>query len=259
MKLKIYQVDAFADSVFEGNPAAVCPLNDWIDDETMQKIAMENNLSETAFFVKEGNEYRIRWFTPMAEVDLCGHATIASAHIIFTELGFTEKEIRFQSLSGLLKVGIENDLIVLDFPANKPVKAEAPTGLIEGLGKKPTELLKGRDYVAVYNDEDDIIGMKPNFTALAEVNMHGIMITSKGKGVDFVSRFFAPGIGVNEDPVTGSAHTNLIPFWAEKLSKNQLIAKQLSKRGGTVYCEYLGNRVLIKGKAVTYLKGEIVI
>lgn len=257
MKHKIYQIDAFATDVFKGNPAAVCPLENWLSDDIMQKIAMENNLSETAFFVKEGEEFRIRWFTPGTEVDLCGHATLASAYVIFNELGYKKNDIVFQSNSGELKVSREGDFLVLNFPAQPGDKIDKLEGLAEALGKSPVQLIESDDYLAVFESEKDILEMKPDFGLLKKVKCRGIIVTAPGSDCDFVSRFFAPQVGIDEDPVTGSAHCKLTPYWAKRLSKNTLTAKQLSKRGGQLHCELKGNRVLIKGKAVKYMEGEI--
>lgn len=263
MKIPIYQVDAFTDRLFGGNPAAVCPLETWLEVEKMEAIAAENNLSETAFFVKEGDGYRIRWFTPAVEIDLCGHATLASAHVIFNHLGFSRDMIKFQSeQSGELRVTRSGDLLTLDFPASKPEPVEMlPCQLKNALKKEPAALYSSRDLLALYETEEDILGIEPDFEALIEVlhtaDCHGMIVTAPGKESDFVSRFFAPLAGVNEDPVTGSAHTILVPFWAERLGKEKLHAYQVSRRRGELFCELKGDRVLIGGRAVTYLKGEI--
>lgn len=258
MNLTIYQVDAFAKEVFKGNPAAVCPLEEWIDADLMQKIALENNLAETAFFVKNGDVYEIRWFTPVYEIDLCGHATLASAFVIF-EILKTEKDfVKFHShKSGELSVEKKGDVLVLDFPSRPVSPAEIPAGLTDALGKTPKEVFKARDYFLVYENEQEISDIKPNFNKLLEVGGHGFIVTAKGDSADFVSRFFAPDVGVPEDPVTGSAHCNLIPFWSERLGKTELFARQISSRGGELFCELKGDRVKIGGNAVLYLKGEI--
>lgn len=258
MKLNIYQVDAFASEVFKGNPAAICPLENWLDAELMQKIALENNLSETAFFVKHGNVYEIRWFTPTYEIDLCGHATLASAFVIFEVLKLETETVKFHShKSGELSVEKKDAILILDFPSRPVSPVEIPEGLIEALGKEPKEVLKARDYFLVYETEQEILDIAPNFSKLLEVGGHGFIITAKGETSDFVSRFFAPEVGVFEDPVTGSAHCNLIPFWAQKLGKNEMFARQISARGGELFCELKGDRVKIGGNAVLYLKGEI--
>ena len=258
MKLDIYQVDAFASEAFKGNPAAICPLESWLDVELMQRIALENNLSETAFFVKNADVYEIRWFTPTYEIDLCGHATLASAFVIFEILKAEEKLVRFHShKSGELTVEKNGDRLTLDFPSRPVSPVEAPEGLIEAIGKEPKEIFKARDYFLVYENEQEVAEIKPDFTALLKINAHGFIVTAKGDSADFVSRFFAPEVGVFEDPVTGSAHCNLIPFWAEKLGKTELFARQISARGGELFCELKDDRVKIGGNAVLYLKGEI--
>jgi PhzF family phenazine biosynthesis protein len=261
MKISIYQADAFTDKLFGGNPAAICPLDNWLPDEVMQKIAIENNLAETAFFVKTNNGYKLRWFTPEYEIDLCGHATLASAHILFTELGYKGNTINFETIkAGILSVTKEGDKYAMDFPSRPAIHIEPPIGLAEALSEKqPIEVLRSRDYFLVYENEDDITEIVPDFFALSKMDTVGVIVTAPGKNVDFVSRFFAPGAGIPEDPVTGSAHCNLIPYWADRLGKNQLHAYQLSARKGELWCELAGERVIIKGKAVTYLKGEIFI
>lgn len=258
MNLQIYQVDAFTKETFGGNPAAICPLESWLDADLMQKIALENNLSETAFFVKNGDAYDIRWFTPTYEIDLCGHATLASAFVIFEILRAEESLVKFHShKSGELLVEKNGDVLTLDFPARPVSPVEIPNGLIEGIGREPKEIFKARDYFLVYETEQEIADIKPNFSVLSDVDAHGFIVTAKGDSADFVSRFFAPEVGVMEDPVTGSAHCNLIPFWAERLGKTELFAKQISERGGELFCELKGDRVKIGGGAVLYLKGEI--
>ncbi len=258
MKIPIYQVDAFADEVFSGNPAAVCPLDNWLDDDIMQKIAMENNLSETAFFVKEKNGYHIRWFTPAIEVDLCGHATLASAHVLFNHLQIPENVIEFNSRSGILKVQSDGQRYTMDFPTDQISKQDPPDEIISNIGIGPDSSWKGReDFMLVYGEQAIIERIKPDFKALAGSTGRGIIVTAPGKDVDFVSRFFAPQAGIDEDPVTGSAHTTLTPYWSERLNKKELKARQISKRGGTLFCKYLNQRVEISGNAQTYMKGEI--
>ncbi len=260
MVLKIYKVDAFASNVFEGNPAAVVPLEQWLSDEMMQNIAMENNLSETAFFVSNHNYFHIRWFTPLAEVDLCGHATLATAHVIFNHLNFSNNEIQFESRSGILKVKRSYDLLLLNFPSSELTEIEIPDYLENAFNFQPVKCLKGReDYMLIFKDESEILNLIPNFQLLSESTMRGVIATSTSGEFDFISRFFAPAVGINEDPVTGSAHTMLIPYWSKILNKNELIAKQVSKRGGLLQCKNYGERVEIGGKAVTYLVGEIII
>jgi len=259
MTIPIYQADAFTDKLFGGNPAAICPLTEWLPDETMQKIAIENNLAETAFFVKTTNGYKLRWFTPEYEIDLCGHATLAAAHILYTELDYNEDAIHFETVkAGTLHVKKEGDKYTMDFPSRPPIHIDAPNGLVEALGEKePVEVLRSRDYFLVYESEDDIKDISPDFFALSKMDTVGVIVTAPGKNVDFVSRFFAPGAGIPEDPVTGSAHCNLIPYWAKQLGKNKLHAYQLSSRKGELWCELKGDRVLMSGNAVTYLKGTI--
>jgi len=259
MTIPIYQADAFTDKLFGGNPAAICPLEKWLPNEIMQKIAVENNLAETAFFVKNETGYKLRWFTPEYEIDLCGHATLASAHILFTELGYRNDTIHFETLkAGTLSVKKNGHKYTMDFPSRPAIRIDAPIGLAEALGEKqPLEVLRSRDYFLVYESENDIREISPDFFALSKMDTVGVIVTAPGKDVDFVSRFFAPGAGIPEDPVTGSAHCNLIPYWAEKLGKNKLHAYQLSARKGELWCELKGDRVLMSGNAVTYLRGEI--
>jgi PhzF family phenazine biosynthesis protein len=261
MKLPIYQADAFTSELFGGNPAAVCPLDEWLPDAVMQKIAAENNLAETAFFVKTTEGYKLRWFTPVLEIDLCGHATLASAHIIYTELGHDESHINFETVkSGTLTVGRAGDKYIMDFPSRPPIPIELPLGLAEALSEKlPESVYRSRDYFLVYEKEADIVDMSPDYYTLSKFDTVGIIVTAPGNKVDFVSRFFAPSAGINEDPVTGSAHCNLIPYWAHRLGKDQLHAYQLSARKGELWCENSGDRVFISGNVVTYLKGEIFI
>lgn len=262
MKIQLFQIDAFTSSLFGGNPAAVCPLDEWLADELLQKIAAENNLAETAYFVKlEDGSFHLRWFTPQHEMDLCGHATLASAFVIFNELGFSEPKIIFQSKSGPLSVTKEGDLLVLDFPSRPPKDSELPPIIQRSLSIQPKEVLKSRDYVLVYESEDDILNIEIDQNLLNQTNLDpgGIIITAKSDSseVDFVSRFFTPQAVVFEDPVTGSAHCSLIPFWVERLQKTKLEAVQLSDRRGEISCELIGNRVKIKGNAVKYLSGII--
>lgn len=261
MTIPIYQADAFTDKLFGGNPAAICPLKKWLPEDTMQKIAAENNLSETAFFIKTDNGYSLRWFTPEIEIELCGHATLASAHIIFTELGYTDDIIHFETQkAGTLTVTRDGDRYSMDFPSRPPQPVALPMDLITALGGKiPVEVLKSRDYFVVYETEQDVRDIDPNFNLLAQIDTLGIIVTAEGDEVDFVSRFFGPAVGVPEDPVTGSAHCNLIPYWADMLEKDQLHAYQISPRKGELWCENKGDRVIMSGKVVTYLKGEIFI
>lgn len=257
MKIKQYQIDAFAKRPFEGNPAAVCPLENWLDDHLLQAIAEENNLSETAFFVPSANSFALRWFTPTKEIDLCGHATLAAAHVIFEFLGFTGPAITFETRSGELTVKKQDDLLQMDFPATRLTAIKTPEALIQALGAQPKEVLAADDYVAVFDDEATIQAMTPDQSLLARLDLRGVIVTAPGAHVDFVSRFFAPKIGIPEDPVTGAAHCKLAPYWAEKLGKNRFSARQLSRRGGDIICELQNNRVLLSGTAVTFLEGEI--
>jgi PhzF family phenazine biosynthesis protein len=260
MNLTLFQVDAFADRIFCGNPAAVIPLQDWLPDEMMQYIAMENNLSETAFFVPAHDDFHIRWFTPVSEVNLCGHATLASAHILFNHMDYKEAVIRFDSRSGGLKVKRADDLIVLDFPASEVNQTDFPGNARQALGLMPMECYKGReDLMFVFRNEAEIRALRPDLNLLKEMDSRGIIVTAPGSGCDFVSRFFAPIEGIDEDPVTGSAHTMLTPYWSDRLGKENLVAKQVSKRGGTLYCRHLGERTEIGGKAVTYLEGKMIL
>lgn len=258
MKLKLYQIDAFAEKIFSGNPAAVVSLEKWLPDELMQNIAMENNLSETAFFIPVKNGFQIRWFTPATEVNLCGHATLASAFVLFHHLNYQKKEIRFQSKSGLLTVKKEGELILLDFPTSEVNETEFPLNIEKAFGIKPQKCFKGHeDLMFVFSNQNEIENLQPDFIFLKTLEMRGIIATAPSDEFDFVSRFFAPREGINEDPVTGSAHTMLIPYWAEKLGKTKLVAKQISKRGGVLFCKYSGERVEIGGHARTFLTGEI--
>lgn len=257
--IPIYQADAFTDKLFGGNPAAVCPLQQWLPAPLMQKIVAENNLAETAFFISQGDDFELRWFTPELEIDLCGHATLATAHIIFTQLGYKNDVIHFHTLkAGTLSVTRTGDSYTLDFPSRVAEPCKMPAGLQEALGgNQPLEVLRARDYMLVYATEAEVRAIQPDFNALSKIEALGIIVTAPGDNSDFVSRFFAPAAGINEDPVTGSAHCNLIPYWSEKLNKNELYAFQVSERLGELWCELKGDRVLMSGKAVTYLKGEI--
>lgn len=259
LTIPIYQVDAFTDKLFGGNPAAVCPLIEWLPAPLMQKIAAENNLAETAFFIRQGNDFELRWFTPESEVDLCGHATLATAHVLFKQLNYASNTIHFHTLkAGTLTVSKENDLYTLNFPSRPPHACEVPVGLIEALGGlEPIEILRSRDYFIVYENEDMVKSLKPDFSKLKQIDSLGFVVTAPGLNSDFVSRFFAPAVGIDEDPVTGSAHCNLIPYWASKLGKDKLHAYQVSARKGELWCELQGERVLMSGRAVTYLQGEI--
>lgn len=259
MNIRIFQVDAFTDKVFGGNQAAVCILDKWLPNEILLKITQENNLAETAFFVPQGDKFHIRWFTPEIEMDLCGHATLATAHVIFNHLNYKSETINFVSASGDLKVSKNDNLITLDFPSRMPIKAKLPEAFRLGIGKKPIEVYKSRDYILLYESEEDVANISPNKSIIDTINIDpgGIIITAKGNNVDFVSRFFTPQAQLFEDAVTGSAHCSLIPFWANKLGKDILIAEQISARRGKLYCENIGNRVLISGQAVTFMEGSL--
>ena len=257
MKLTYYEVSAFTTNPFGGNPAGVCPLQAWLPDAVLQGIAANNNLAETAFTVPRGTDFDLRWFTPTVEMDLCGHATLAAASVLFNERGLDGNEVRFYSRSGVLAVSRNDNLLTLDFPSRPPAPCAAPAELIRGLKAKPCEVLKARDYVAVFASEAEVRGLKPDFALLKTLDCLGIIVTAPGSDSDFVSRFFAPGAGVDEDPVTGSAHCTLIPFWAERLRKARLFARQVSPRGGELRCGQAGDRVHIGGQAVLYLRGEI--
>ena len=257
MPLAVYQVDAFTDRLFSGNPAAICPLETWLPDHVMQSIAAENNLAETAFFVPEGDAYRLRWFTPKVEVDLCGHATLASASVLFTRLTPAATSVRFLTRSGELIVRRDADLLRMDFPSRPPIPCPPNAKLMEALGGQPEEILGARDYLVVYRSEDEVRALKPNMQLLCDIDRFAVIVTGPGKDCDFVSRFFAPSKGVPEDPVTGSAHCTLIPYWSKRLGKNRLHARQVSERGGELWCEDRGDRVSMAGKAVCFLEGAI--
>ena len=257
MKIRLYQVDAFADRVFTGNPAAVCPLERWLDDATLQAIAGENNLSETAFFAPSGAGFRLRWFTPLREIDLCGHATLATAHVIFNHLGFAKEAVVFESRSGELSVTRQGNLLQMDFPAQFPEPCACPRLLADALGIEPLEVLAADDYLAVVESEEAVRAIAPDQALLQRLDRRGVIVTASGREADFVSRFFAPKYGVPEDPVTGSAHCELAPYWAGKLGKNILEARQLSRLGGTVICEVRADRVVLSGHAVTFMDGNI--
>ncbi|WP_420321064.1 PhzF family phenazine biosynthesis protein [Flagellimonas sp.] len=260
MKQKIYQIDAFTDHVFGGNPAAVCILDSWLETGLMQKIASENNLAETAFAVKNAEDYELRWFTPEVEVDLCGHATLATAYVLFNYYGVSENIIKFHSpRSGPLEVEKSpNGLLTLDFPTDETVAIRNIPEIDNAIGLTPIKTIKGKtDYLLIYNSQEEIEAITPNFHLLDQLDCRGVIVSAPGENVDFVSRFFAPQCGIPEDPVTGSAHTTLAPYWAGVLGKTKMTAKQLSQRGGDLICEFLGERVKISGKAMPYLIGEI--
>ena len=257
MELTLYQIDAFASRVFEGNPAAVCPLAEWLPEWIMQSIAQENNLSETAFFVPAGDGFEIRWFTPKSEVDLCGHATLAAAHVLFNILGHKGDRIAFDSRSGRLSVAKDEDRLIMDFPAQPPMACDTPEPIIQAFDKTPVACLKAEDYLVVFSDEAGVCAARPDFSQLMALDLRGVIITARSNRYDFVSRFFAPKLGVYEDPVTGSAYTQLAPYWASRLGDREFRVKQVSSRGGELTCEVVGDRVFIAGRAVTYLTGKI--
>ncbi len=258
MKIPIFQLDAFTSRRFSGNPAAVCPLDEWLTDKLMQNIAAENNLSETAFFIKSKESFQIRWFTPVTEVNLCGHATLATAAVIFEKLNYKLDTILFESKSGMLTVKREGDLYVLNFPTDKISVSDPPDELVEALGERPDECYNGReDFLLVYDSEDKVAALKPDFSKLSEVGSRGIIVTAPASGYDFVSRFFAPATGINEDPVTGSAHTTLTPYWSKRLKKKELRTRQISARTGELICRDKGDRTEIAGKVAFYLEGLI--
>jgi PhzF family phenazine biosynthesis protein len=260
MKIPYYHVDVFSGNLFEGNPAGVCLLPDgWLPDETLQNIAAENNLSETAFVVQEGGTFKLRWFTPTVEMDLCGHATVAPAHVLFNELQFGAHEISFETASGPVSVARDKGLLVLDFPSRPAVECSSPEDAEKILSRAPQACLKSRDYLFVFKNESEVRSLSPDFQSMEKWDTLGVIVTAPGDTADFVSRFFAPGAGVNEDPVTGSAHCTLIPYWAERLGKDRLDARQVSARGGQLSCRQAGERVKIGGTAVTYLQGELTI
>lgn len=260
-KIKIYQVDAFTSKLFSGNPAAVCPLDNWLPDEVMQSIALENNLSETAFFIKKKDKFFLRWFTPKVEIDLCGHATLATAHIIYSEMDYKSDKIEFNIKSGeVLNVTRSHNLLTMNFPAYEPkIIDQNLDELYDAFGVRPTLFLYCNYGLAVFNNEAEIIEIIPNLNAIEKLSYNGIIVTAPGENVDFVSRFFAPKFGIPEDPVTGGAHCELIPYWSKRLNKKDMIAKQLSKRGGIIHCSYLGDRVNMGGEATTYMQGELLL
>jgi len=257
MKLKIQQIDAFTKEPFRGNPAAVCPLDDWLDDSLLQAIAAEMNLSETAFFVKRDDHYELRWFTPVVEVDLCGHATLASAHAIFADSETPARRVEFSTKSGRLSVMREEDLLVMDFPSQPAKPCQAPEDLSKGLGAATEEVLCSEDFMAVLASEEDVRRLEPDLVRFNRLPLRGVIVTSPGNDVDFVSRFFAPKYGIPEDPVTGSAHCALAPYWAERLGKERMRALQVSQRGGEIFCQVRGERVLISGSAVKVMEAEL--
>ena len=259
MKLQLFQVDAFTDQVFKGNPACVVPMTEWLADDVLLKIAQENAVAETAFFIDKGDHFHLRWFTPEIEMDLCGHATLATAHIIKAELNYKKEVVTFQSQSGELTVRENNGLYTLDFPSRPPEPAELPANIMESLSIQPQAVFKARDYVLLYENEQEILDLQIDSVLFDQINLDpgGVIVTAEGNEVDFVSRFFTPQASILEDPVTGSAHCSLIPFWSEKLGRTEMNALQLSERGGSIHCQLKGDRVLISGQAKTFLGGWI--
>ena len=257
MRIPIYQIDAFTSRLFSGNPAAVCPLERWLPDEVMQAVAAENNLSETAFFVPTDAGFELRWFTPACEVDLCGHATLATAHLVLHHLEPARERVVFSSRSGPLEVSRQDDRLVMDFPAYPPRQVDPPEGTAESLGATPDATYQSNYPMAVFGAAEDVVNLRPRFGAMIAHGLDEIIVTAPGNDCDFVSRFFAPGVGIMEDPVTGSAHCALVPYWAERLGRDRLHARQVSERGGELHCRLRGDRVLIAGHAVTYLEGQI--
>ena len=261
MQIQKFQVDAFTDQVFNGNPAAVCPLDHWLSDDVLQRIAMENSVTETAFFIPIQDGFEIRWFTPEIEMDLCGHATLASAHVIVRHLKSSLSSLAFRSKSGILTVTVDENFLTLNFPSRPPEPCCIPRIISDSIQAKPVDVLKSRDYVLVFETEEAIRQMKPDQSILNQINLDpgGIIVTAPGNEVDFVSRYFIPQASIFEDPVTGSAHCSLIPYWSKRLGKSSMLALQVSPRGGKLYCKDLGERVLISGEAVTYMEGYITI
>jgi PhzF family phenazine biosynthesis protein len=263
MSLPLFHVDAFTDEPFKGNPAAVCPLKAWLDDKLLLAVAAENNLSETSYFVAEGEQFRLRWFTPRCEVNLCGHATLASAFVLFTMLEPQRNEVSFATRSGILTVRREQDLLSMNFPALPPwICPSPPPELIEGLGAQAqhVSVLQIKDnYFVVYESEDDVRRVSPDLGLLEKLHPAGVAVTAPGTQSDFVSRYFAPSYGIPEDPVTGSTHCSLAPYWAQRLGKTSLHARQVSERGGELWCELAGERVVLKGKAVLILQGSLLV
>ena len=259
MRLEVFQVDAFTNELFSGNPAAVCILNEWLPENLMLKMAAEHNLAETAFVVPGEDDYLLKWFTPEIEMDLCGHATLATAHVLFQEIGIDAQRVVFVTNSGKLQVERRNDRYIMDFPSRPPKPSDLPVEILESIGMQPRDVMKHRDYVLIYDNEELIRSLQPEASKMNRINLDpgGVIVTAPGYEVDFVSRFFTPQASIFEDPVTGSAHCSLIPYWSGVLKKNKMIARQLSQRGGTLYCEQMDDRVRIGGQAVTYSRSQI--
>jgi len=260
MDIPYFHIDAFTSKVHHGNPAGVCLLDYWLEKNEMQKIAAENNLSETAFLVKVDSHYEIRWFTPTSEINLCGHATLASGFVIFNFLNLKAEKIEFISpISGTLSVEKESELLLLNFPSIPPKPCETPSNINKAFGKMPVEVLAADDYLLLFESEKELLSLNLNFEEIKKFNLRGVIVTSRGTDCDFVSRFFCPKFGINEDPVTGSAHCTLIPYWKEKLKKNHFFAKQISERSGELFCKDNKSRVTIGGNAVCYMQGKVTI
>lgn len=255
--MRMYQIDAFSDHVFGGNPAAVCPLDTWLPDDVMQAIAAENNLAETAFFAPEGEDFRLRWFTPVAEVDLCGHATLASADVLFRILGYTRTAARFHTRSGVLTVECREGLYAMDFPATMPTPCAPEPALVASLGVQPIGTFRAFDHVVVLESEAAVRALRPDFTRMSTLDLRGVVVTARGDEADYVARCFFPKLGVNEDPVTGSAHCEAAPYWAAQLGRTDLRAAQLSARGGILWCDVRGDRIILRGRAAHYMTAEI--
>ncbi len=259
MQIPFYQIDAFASRIFSGNPAGVCFIDQWLDDATLQSIAAENNLSETAFVVKQAGTYRLRWFTPELEIDLCGHATLATAHALFRYREPNLRRVDFETRSGVLSVEQIEELLVMEFPSRTPVPCMPPDSIGTVMGLAPSHTYRSRDLMLVYETEDQVRNMKPDLAGIAALDCFAVIVTAPGRSCDFVSRFFAPAAGIPEDAVTGSAHCTLIPYWSDRLGKKKMHAFQVSKRGGELFCEHRGDRVAIGGRAVTYLSGIVTV
>ena len=257
MELSIYQVDAFTDRLFAGNPAAVCPLDAWLPDAAMQAIAAENNLSETAFFVPRGEDYDLRWFTPTVETELCGHATQASGFVVMNRLAPQRSSVRFHTRSGPLTVTRRDDMFAIDLPAQPPEPCTMPPQFVAALGRTPAQILGAKKYLALYDSRAEVAALAPDTAAMMDIDRDGVIVSAPGSDCDFVSRYFAPHAGIPEDPVTGSAHCTLVPYWAKRLGKTRLHARQISRRGGELFCELQGDRVVIAGRAALYLEGRI--
>jgi PhzF family phenazine biosynthesis protein len=257
MDLALYQVDAFANRLFAGNPAAVVPLSSWLPDDVLQAIAAENNVSETAFLVPANDGYRLRWFTPLVETELCGHATLAAAFVLLTRVIPEQTTVGFDTMSGRLTVTRDGDSFTLELPAQPPLACSMPERMLEAVGGDPNEVLAAVKYLLVFQDELEVAALRPDFATLADIDRDGVIVTAPGRECDFVSRYFAPHAGIPEDPVTGSAHCTLVPYWAARLGRDRLRARQISRRGGELDCALIGSRVRLSGRAILYMEGRI--